>query len=63
MSDVHEVFYHDPRLIVREMLANPSFKNGMDFGPYCAFDQEGSRRYEHLMSGDWAWNQAVHFLT
>ena len=63
MSDVHEVFYRDPHLIVREMLANPSFKNGMDFGPYHAFDQEGSRRYEHLMSGDWAWNQAVRFLT
>ena len=59
MSDMHEVFFHDPRRIVREMLANPSFKGSMDFKPYRAFDQDGSRRYEHLMSGDWAWNQAV----
>jgi Plavaka transposase len=60
-SDVHEVFYRDPRLIVHQMLANPGFKDGMDFAPYRAFDQSGSRRYEHPMSGDWAWNQSACF--
>jgi hypothetical protein len=59
MSDEHEVFYRDPRLIVHEMLGNPSYKGSMDFCPYRAFEQDGARRYEHLMSGDWAWNQAV----
>ena len=62
MSDVHEVFYRDPRLTVHEMLANPSYEGSMDFSPYRAFDQDGGRRYEHLMSGDWAWNQAVSSL-
>ena len=25
MSDVHEVFYHDPQQVLHEMLANPNF--------------------------------------
>jgi len=59
MSDVHEVFYRDPRLVVHQMLANPDFKDGMDFSPYRAFDKDGVRQYQHLMSGDWAWDQAA----
>jgi len=59
MSDVHDVFYRDPRLVVHEMLANPDFKDGMDFAPYRIFDKDGIRTYQHLMSGDWAWDQAV----
>ena len=59
MSDIHEVFYRDPWLVVHEMLANPDFKDGMDFTPYCVFDKDGIRTYQHLMSGDWAWDQAV----
>ena len=63
MSDVHEVFYRDPRLVVHEMLANPDFKDDMDFAPYRVFDQDGVRTYQHLMSGNWAWEQAVCFIT
>ncbi|KAH8984072.1 hypothetical protein EDB86DRAFT_3066193 [Lactarius hatsudake] len=59
MSDVHEVFYRDPHLIVRGMLTNPDYEGGMDFGPYRAFDKDGTRVYEHMMSGDWAWEQAT----
>ena len=60
MLDVYEVFYHDPRLVVRQMLANPDFKDGMDFSPYhVVFDKDGTRQYQHLMSGDWAWDQVV----
>jgi hypothetical protein len=62
MSDVHEVFYRDPNLIACGMLANPSYKDGMDFGPYCAFDKDGAHSYKHMMSGDWAWNQVVGSL-
>jgi len=54
MSDIYEVFYHDPWLVVYQMLANPDFKGGMDFSPYCVFDKDGAHQYQHLMSGDWA---------
>ncbi len=54
MLDVHEVFYCDPQLVVYQMLANPDFKDGMDFSPYCVFNKDGTHQYQHLMSGDWA---------
>ena len=41
------------------MLANPTFAEDFDYTPMCIFDINGSRRYEHFMSGDWAWKQAV----
>jgi hypothetical protein len=63
MSDVHEIFYRDPRLVVHEILGNSEFKSGMDFAPYRVFDEDGVRMYQHLMSGDWAWEQAVGFPT
>jgi hypothetical protein len=59
MSDVHKIFYRDPRRVIHQMLANPDYKDSMDFSPYCAFDNNGVRQYQHLMSGDWAWDQAV----
>ncbi len=59
MLDVHEVFYRDPWLVVHQMLANPDFKDGMDFSLYCVFNKDGACQYQHLMSGDWAWDQAV----
>jgi hypothetical protein len=59
-SDVHEVFYCDPQLLIHEMLANPDYNDGIDFSPYRAFNEDGSRRYQHMMSGDWAWEQVVH---
>ena len=63
MSDTHEIFFHDPRLVVHEILANPELKDGMDFVPYRVFDEDGVRMYQHLMGGNWAWDQAVRFPT
>ncbi|KAH8978815.1 hypothetical protein EDB92DRAFT_1937481 [Lactarius akahatsu] len=59
MSDVHEVFYHDPHLIVCRMLMNPDFEGGMDYSPYHAFDKDGTHLYKHMMGGDWAWEQVT----
>ncbi|KAH8981496.1 hypothetical protein EDB92DRAFT_1937010 [Lactarius akahatsu] len=59
MSDVHEVFYRDPHLIVRRMLTNPDFEGSMDYSPYHAFDKDGTHLYKHMMGGDWAWEQAT----
>ncbi|KAH8985513.1 hypothetical protein EDB86DRAFT_3083530 [Lactarius hatsudake] len=45
MSDMHEVFYPQP--------SSNYYEGSMDFGPYHAFDKDGTRVYEHMMSGDW----------
>jgi len=63
MLDTYKIFYHDPWLIVHEMLANPDFKDGINFAPYYVFDKDGICRYQHLISGDWAWEQVVSFPT
>jgi hypothetical protein len=59
MVDQHEVFYRDPRLVVQQILSNPDFCNDMDYAPYRAYAENGEREYRNLMSGDWAWEQAV----
>ncbi|KIL57076.1 hypothetical protein M378DRAFT_1031569 [Amanita muscaria Koide BX008] len=58
MSDVHEVFYRNPRLVVRDMLMNPDFNQGMDFAPHRVFDESDNRQYDNMMSGNWVWDQA-----
>jgi hypothetical protein len=54
-----EVWYRNPHDVVKNMLANRDFDNEMDAAPYRDYDTEGSRQYQHFMSGDWAWRQAV----
>jgi hypothetical protein len=59
MENEHEIWYRDPRLLFKNMLANPEFQDFFDYAPLRQFDAHGDRKYENLMSGDWAWNQAV----
>lgn len=58
MNDSHEVWYRDPKEVIRLMLANPDFNGEMDFAPLQEIDQHGVR-FKNLMSGGWAWEQAV----
>ena len=59
MEHEHEIWYRDPRLLFKDMLANPAFENFFDYAPFRQFDAQDDCRYENLMSGDWAWNQAI----
>lgn len=61
MDDEYEVWFRDPRTIVRQMLANPDYDGHIDYSPVQNFDSNGDREYHHFMSGDWAWEQAVSF--
>ena len=58
MEQKYDVYFRDPRKLFLEMLANPAFADDFDYMPMQEF-VHGSRRYEHFMSGDWAWKQAV----
>ena len=62
MEQTYEVYFRDPHQLFLNMLANPTFAEAFDYTPMQQFDTNGSRRYEHFMSGDWAWKQAVGFL-
>jgi hypothetical protein len=63
MADSHEVWFRDPREVVRNMLANPDFAAEMDLRPYREFATENDKRqWKDFMSGDWAYQQAVCVL-
>lgn len=58
MTTEYQLWYRDPRAIIRNILANPDLADGIDYIPYREF-LDGKRRYSDFMSGDWAWSQCV----
>ncbi|KAG1844111.1 hypothetical protein C8R48DRAFT_750903 [Suillus tomentosus] len=59
MDDTYEVWFRNPREVVHNMLANPSYTNDIDYHPYREYSTEGDKRqWKDFMSGDWAWDQA-----
>ena len=59
MKAEHEIWFRDPRKLVQNLLANPDFNNEFDYSPVQEYDMEGNHRFQHFMSGDWTWKQAV----
>lgn len=54
----YTVYFRDPLSVIRSMISNPDFKGQFDYAPYREFEG-GQRCLEDLMSGNWAWKQAV----
>jgi hypothetical protein len=62
MPASYEVWFRDPLDIMESQIGNRDFgPNEMDYAPKQVFSRSGTRQYSDLMSGDWAWNQAVRF--
>jgi hypothetical protein len=59
MTTEYEVWFRDPCVVVRNMLANPSYHNKFDYVPVRKFNANDERQFRDFMSGDWAWKQAV----
>lgn len=62
MTASYDLFYRDPHIVVKNILSNTTFKGGVDYVPYQEFGHKDERRYENLMSGDWAYKNAVRSL-
>ncbi|KAG1897368.1 uncharacterized protein F5891DRAFT_1129955 [Suillus fuscotomentosus] len=59
MNDEFEVWYRDPCAMVHNILANPTFKDEIDYAPFREYNAlDDARRWKDFMSGDWAWQQA-----
>ncbi|KAI0707701.1 hypothetical protein C8Q76DRAFT_770579 [Earliella scabrosa] len=58
MNVSNTVHFRNPRDVVRNMLANPDFKDEIDYGPLIEFGPDGARRLQNFMGGEWAWQQA-----
>jgi len=59
MQKSYDVWFRDPNAVVENLLSNPDFNNHFDYAPYREFEPSGQRRWENMMSGNWAWNHAV----
>lgn len=57
----YTVFFRNPLAVVRSIISNPDFEGKFDYVPYMEFEDE-KRRWSDLMSGEWAWKQAVSIL-
>ena len=58
-TDDYDIWFHNPHLLVQELIANPEFNGQFDFTPFQEYSTDGQHRFENFMSGDWAWKQAV----
>ncbi|KAF8889238.1 hypothetical protein BD779DRAFT_1611042 [Infundibulicybe gibba] len=58
MDQDYEVWFRDPRMVMRSQLSNPDFKDEIDYSPLQEFGPDGQRLWTNLMSGNWAWQQA-----
>jgi Plavaka transposase len=57
----YDVWFRDPRTLVRNLLSNPDFKDDFDYAPFQERTSDGIHRFQDFMSANWAWNQAVSF--
>ena len=59
MMTEHEVWCHDVCLLMCGQLANPDFDGKIDYSPLQRFGPTGKREWSNVMTGNWAWKQAV----
>ncbi|KAJ7613474.1 hypothetical protein FB45DRAFT_1111991 [Roridomyces roridus] len=57
MTETFEVWYRSPLAIFEKQLANPDFKDEMDWAPKRIF-KDSKRQFTDLFSGNWVWDQA-----
>ena len=59
MKEDYIVWYRDALDVVKNMLGNPDFNGEFDYVAYKDYTEDGNRKYQNLMSGEWAWRQSV----
>jgi hypothetical protein len=60
MTQEYQLCTRDVRQLLHHQLGTSAFKDHVDYVPYRQFNHSGGRVWSNLMSGDWAWKQAVH---
>lgn len=59
MTTPYEVWFRDLLSVMESQIGGRDFGNEMDHAPKQVFSQTWTRQFCDLMSGDWAWGQAV----
>lgn len=58
MTEEYLVCFRDVRQVVHGLLANPELQANFSYAPYRQYENN-KRRWTNVMSGNWAWRQAV----
>jgi hypothetical protein len=53
----YDMWFRDPRKVLKAQLGNARFKDGIDYSPVVVFGDKNERIWENFMSGNWAWKQ------
>ena len=56
----YNVWYRDPHTLIYNIKSNLNFKGEFAYAPYHKYSQDVQHCYEDMMSGYWAWKQAVN---
>lgn len=59
MSKEYEVWFRDPLTVLEGQIGNPDFVGKIDYAPKEVYGKNHRRQFTDLMSGEWAWEQAV----
>jgi hypothetical protein len=59
----YDVWFRDPRNVLKNQLSNQKFKDGIDYAPKIFFGDKNEQIFENFMSGNWAWKQCVSWQT
>jgi Plavaka transposase len=57
-TKTYDVWHRDIVTVMENQISNADFATEMDYAPKHVYS-EGHRQYTDLMSGNWAWRQAV----
>ncbi|KAG9223441.1 hypothetical protein PLEOSDRAFT_154734 [Pleurotus ostreatus PC15] len=58
MTESYELCTRDSRQLLHQQLANPDFKDKINYSAYKQFNHDSKRVWSNLMSADWAWKQS-----
>lgn len=62
MEETYELNVRDALLVLEQQLATSNFDGQTEYVPYQEFNAEGNHVYSNLMSGHWAFREAVSFV-
>ncbi|KAF7292216.1 C2H2-type domain-containing protein [Mycena indigotica] len=54
----YEIWYRDPKVVVKNLLDNPDFNGLFDYAPYIEINPENKRRWSDFMSANFAWSHS-----
>ena len=60
MTKYYNLCIRNSHQVLLQQLGSSHFKDSMNLSPHHQFDGTGQCAWLNLMSGDWAWNQAVY---